>query len=114
MSQDEINALRNEFARSLDRLTDKLDEFTQRLEALTVKQAEQARDILHNRCQSPGACVGLSAQVKDLSDRLEPLENAFREGVGARRARIAIGAGISAGAGVFGALAPHVIEFLKN
>ena len=114
MSSDQINDLRNEFARSLDRLTDKLDAFTARLEVLTTKQAEQARDIKHGACPSPGACITVGEEVKKLSDRIVPLENAFREAEGARRARYAIGAAISAGAGILGAFGPQLLAMIRG
>jgi hypothetical protein len=114
MSTDEISGLRNEFARSLDRLTDKLEAFTERLETIARKQAEQARDIVHGACPSPGSCVSLGSEVKKLGERLEPLENAFLEAKGARRARLFIGATISGCAGVFGAVAPHVFELFTK
>lgn len=118
MSTEQINELRNElrseFARALDRLTDKLGEFTGRLELLTVKQAEQARDITHNRCPQPGACISVAADVAKLEARVTPLENAFREAVGERRARLAIMAGISAGAGTLGAIAPHIMALFAR
>ena len=118
MSTDEINSLRTEFTRSLDRLTDtiteKFDEYTKRLEKLAIQQAEQARDITYGRCPSPGACVTVSAEVQKLDQRLIPLENAFREAVGERRARLAIMAGISGGAGMLGAILPHIISLFQK
>jgi hypothetical protein len=114
MSSQEIDALRNEFARSLDRLTDKLDDFTARLEAIARTQAEQARDITHGRCPNPGACVTVAADVQKLDARLTPLENAFREAVGERRARLAIMATISAAAGALGAIMPYVVAFFSK
>jgi hypothetical protein len=114
MSQDDIDHLRNEFARSLDRLSDKLDVFTASLAALSQKQAEQARDIIHGRCPQPGACLTVAADVKKLDERLTPLENAFREAVGERRARLAIMATISAAAGALGAVMPYLVAYFSK
>mgnify|MGYP003511860354 CR=1 FL=1 len=118
MSTEEINSLRTEFTRSLDRLTDtiteKFDEDTKRLEKLAIQQAEQARDITHGRCPQPGACIGVAESVRKLEDRITPIENAFREAQGERRARLAVGAAISAGAGLLGALAPYIMALLQR
>jgi hypothetical protein len=46
--------------------------------------------------------------------RLVPLENAFREAEGARRARLAIGAAISAGAGILGAFGPQLLAMIRG
>jgi len=118
MSTEQINELRNELrselARSLDRLSDKLDTFTGRLEQITTRQAEQARDIVHGRCPQPGACIGLDAKVDDLAERLEPIETAYKEAAGARRALLLMSGAISAGAGILGAIAPHIMAFFAR
>jgi len=114
MSQDDIDHLRNEFARSLDRLSDKLDVFTASLAALSQKQAEQARDIVHGRCPQPGACIGVAASVEKINARLELLEDAYAQAKGARRATIFIGAVISASAGIFGALSPQLLAMIRG
>jgi hypothetical protein len=118
MSAEEINDLRKEYVQALNRLTDtitdKFDEYTTRLEKITIKQAEQDRDIAHGKCPKPGACLVVAEDVQRLDARLKPLENAFREAVGERRARLAIMAGISAGAGTLGAVMPYLVNLLKQ